>query len=748
MSHLPFLILHGLKVWLALAALAVIAGAALAIARPRRRARAGWRRELESLGPCSPERNWTSGQEVTLSGELVGPGTVSSRRTPSGDITDEECPEELELRTAEGTSLRIRAPLSLRCGSIVTGVADGVRHSLAAGERVRLHGRIDKVAGEDEAAFRESAHRWELAAPASAVAIAAVAEGRPAVRVRRRRAAIGGLVGLLLHAGGSTAVSGIAYGQIEEHLTIIRGLPWEYHEELEVRPSASLAAASPLFRRRTLSRLGNELFVHDSTGRAAVEASVTSYELAGECELACMAAFGRGAPELALASAGCARMPQRAHYRATALYYLGRFGEASDAFEQVTAPSLDPELDIDVLVEAAEVHLLAGQPGRAQRALAAFSRRVEPAGGEEARKAAVLADALAARGGDSAARQRLRLVGGETAGFAAPLLADVESGEARLQQLPRMEQLDRTTLSPSGWHEAVSAFLEYEATGRVSNESKEGRKLRCPEARTYPTRDFLVDGSALDRRTSMLEGLALAVTDQARRRAPPSDEPTRDAVGCAELILAEYLAGVGRLDDASELLDRASQLVSPKTREQERALALQAGLAYRRGDRDRASALAEQLIELGQDPAGSTLVRALRFAQDPRVISPSGEPSPARVASALRGDGRGLLPAMMDHSSSVPMWLFVLGPWLEQGRERLLDLALHRRTYLVDTARGFASAQLQLATVMRSAPLAARWREVVDRHLAAELRRDTALVLDVLRLMFDGQLARDWNDGF
>lgn len=38
---------------------------------------------------------------------------------------------------------------------------------------------------------------------------------------------------------------------------------------------------------------------------------------------------------------------------------------------------------------------------------------------------------------------------------------------------------------------------------------------------------------------------------------------------------------------------------------------------------------------------------------------------------------------------------------------------------------------------MRSAPLAARWRDVVDRHAAAELRRDTALVLEILRLTFD-----------
>lgn len=315
MSHLPFLIVHGLKVWLALTALAVIAGVAGAIVRQRRRARADWQRQLESLGTCSPERNWTSGQEVTLSGELVGSGTVSSRQPQSGAITAEECPDELELLTAEGTRLRIRAPLSLRCGSIVAGEADGVRHWLAAGETIRLHGRIDKVAGEDEAGFRESAHRWELAAPASAAAIAAVAENRPSVRVRRRRVALGGLVGLLLHVVGSTAVSGIACARISEHLSIIDGLPWEYHEELEVRPSASLAAASPLFRQRTLSRLGNELFVHQSTGRAAVEASVAAYELAGECELAGLVAFGRGAPDLALASAEYAPMPQHAHHR-------------------------------------------------------------------------------------------------------------------------------------------------------------------------------------------------------------------------------------------------------------------------------------------------------------------------------------------------------------------------------------------------------------------------------------------------
>jgi len=97
-------------------------------------------------------------------------------------------------------------------------------------------------------------------------------------------------------------------------------------------------------------------------------------------------------------------------------------------------------------------------------------------------------------------------------------------------------------------------------------------------------------------------------------------------------------------------------------------------------------------------------------------------------------------PAERRHASL----LFVLGPSLEQGRDRLLDIALHRRTYLVDTARGFAAAQLQLATALRSGPLAARWKQVVDRHVAGELRRDTALVLDVLRLAFPAQTARDW----
>jgi hypothetical protein len=342
MDQLPFLVAHGLAVWLVLSALAIPAGAAWRIVSARRRARADWRRELESLGSCSPEGSWTGGQEATLSSELVGEvpaGVVSSLLGHSGDVVVEDCRAELGLRTGDGTRLRIRAPLSLRHGSVVAAAdGDGVRHSLAIGEMVRVRGRIDVVAGEDEASFRESAHRWELAAPESAATIAAVAEGRPVVRVPVRRIALGGLLGLLVHAACSTAVSGLAYAQIQEHLSMIGGVPWKYHEELEVRPWVSLAAATPVFRQRTLSRLAREYFVADSTGRAVVEASVASYRLAGECAQASLAALGHGAPDLALAAAGCAPMPLRAHHRATALYFLGRFAEASDAFVEMTEP--------------------------------------------------------------------------------------------------------------------------------------------------------------------------------------------------------------------------------------------------------------------------------------------------------------------------------------------------------------------------------------------------------------------------
>jgi hypothetical protein len=209
-----------------------------------------------------------------------------------------------------------------------------------------------------------------------------------------------------------------------------------------------------------------------------VEASVASYRLAGECAQATLAGLGRGAPDLALAAAECAPMPLCAQHRATALYFLGRFAGASDAIAEMTEPILYPDVDIDVLVEAAEVHLLAGQPGRAQRALAAFSRAVAPTDAEAARNAAYLADAIGARGGDPAALQRLRQ---QNAGLASLLLADVEQGEARLAQLARIDaRFNLEPLAPPGWHDAVYAFLEYEATGRVSKKRSE---LLCPEAR-------------------------------------------------------------------------------------------------------------------------------------------------------------------------------------------------------------------------------------------------------------------------
>jgi tetratricopeptide (TPR) repeat protein len=751
MDHLPFLLVHGLKLWLALAALAVLAGAWRAMWRLRRRARAQWRSELDALEPCSPEDNWTGGQEVTISGELVG-GAITSRRYRSGEPVEEDTGEPVEegspaglaLRTGAGTSVRVRARLSLRCGSVVSVSGSRAAHSLATGEPVRLRGRLDQVAGEGEAGFRESAHRWELAAPGADPSISAVTEKCPVVRRSPRSLALGGLVGLLAFATCSSAVSAIAYRQIAEHLSIIRGLPWEYHDELEVRPEAAIAAASPIYRRRTLSRLGREFEIHDSTGRSVIEASVTSYHLAGECDAAARAAFGRGAPDLALEAAACASMPASAHMRATALYQLGRFAEASEAIAQVTEP-IHSGLPPEALVEAAEMHLLAGRAERATRALDAYARTApRQAKRDDAREAAQLADAVRARAGDAAARRRLVQASGAEDAVATLLLADATPKEGRLPLLAQLPESWPLGLNPE-WAETAVALLELEATGRVS----EAHALdECVDPPHSDEDDVVLDVAGLDRRGSLLEGLASAVL--ARLRVQPRDQPSRNALACAGMLLAEYLAGIGRPDDATKLIDRWSNLPAFEepwqTDWKMRHLILRGGLALRGGDRKRASALAAQAAQLDEDAARSALVQAFRVAPGSPPPPILGDLSATQVAAALRGDGRALLSALVDKIPQVPGWLFLLAPRIEHGADRLLDMVLHRETFLVRSARGFASTQLQVSMVMRSEPMIAKWKPVVDRHVAAELRRDTTVVLELMRALLGTRLQRSWID--
>lgn len=198
-----------LAVWFALAAVAVVLGAVWSFVTPTWRARAARHRALDDLGPCAPEDSWIAGQELTVGGELVaraGEEAAVSRRNRRGDVREEDSAEGLALRTAEGTVVRLRAPLAVRVGSRIEERCDLVAHSLAGGDRVRLRGRLQIAAG-GEAGFRDSAHAWELTSLRGRWPIDAVAEGRPSVRRGGWAVARGALAALILYAMCTAAAS-------------------------------------------------------------------------------------------------------------------------------------------------------------------------------------------------------------------------------------------------------------------------------------------------------------------------------------------------------------------------------------------------------------------------------------------------------------------------------------------------------------------------------------------------------------
>jgi len=456
---LPWLIRHGeLAGWIGVAALVVLGAClALAIRRAIHIRRAGYRRrglgapsaEL-APGPTTlrgvleadaPAERFEDGEPCAATLAVINDASTSERaeglRLRVGSTTVAiDGPADVIIGTRERTFERVGV-LSPELAERLVAASDHFAaeeidetnqtwsaRSLAIGDRVLARGELARVAADGDD-YRSTSSRFVLRPEAGADAVRLATTTAPSERRRARAiavAVVGGCAGVLAaYVAGELARRTIPEPRDPTPPTL--------------GAMTQIATASPFHRSRALDRLTDAWVGYD--GRWDARWAEIAFALGGR--RACFAATEglRGRIELD----DYVALSLRCGQRATIERELVATGELERASELAAArPSEDP----DVAERAGWVHLMTGHPRRAaaaaRRQAAHLPSYAVPWHADSLR---CVADALDARGGDSAALDRLAAAPAEhyvAQGWCAVLHARLTDADVdALLAVPRLD---------------------------------------------------------------------------------------------------------------------------------------------------------------------------------------------------------------------------------------------------------------------------------------------------------------------
>lgn len=688
-------------------------------------------------------------------------------------------------------------PASIEPGALLR--EPPVIRNLAGGETVVVAGRVvaDGAAGSHRAhagaPYRAAApQRWTLR-PVDA------GDDRPAITAISREAltvptspvlrfgalplawTAGALVALaaagalsLRLAAGAEIVSVPGAGADVVHLS---------QDRLPVRaPWLSVAAATPFHRERALGLLAGALARSHERGHAITEARVAVAHLRGRCAEAASVLREHQQPERALAvAAQCAASAsadavQARHVAGLAWMDLGHYDRASAAFAGLEGVGSDgwpngqpdgqpdgqpqgwihdraerpPALDLS---ELAVAHVLAGAWDQAAATLRRLADRRD-LDTERMAAYACLAEAAAARAGDTAARD---VLASRARSFRSPactlLVADLAEGAARGAWL-HYARIPWASLATTTRGRAIlylRELLAREPGARAASHVRAGDTARdtlrllaagVPGGNTpYETLpaleatvlEHLQERPAPARRERVLR---MAMAARAAGLAAHLGQHRRAAALRAEVMAdAEALAAeAGDTSPVWRALHGDALLLAAVTHWRAGDLAA-AGEALARARGLAAPALLDRVESVLALDTHGELRAALRGVLTGRPTGHAASDATGRqvLALARTGDGAGLA-AMVEEERVIPNAIGLLAPALSTGRDRLLEhLRWGRRDADVsasvaaalwhDGARAFAAERLG------DHALARRVREVAARRYQALASRDAAALV-------------------
>lgn len=754
---------HGPKVFLGLVVVCALLGAWCGpiVARWLREARR--QRRVAALGAAHDEVPAGEGVAVVLRGELSstdagsGVAAVTERfaALPDGTAvpTRTRVTGSLLLKTRSGL-VRLPDDAEVLVGSVEespgTAAADGARVerrlSVDVGASVRVDGVVEPAPGAMAQGYRGAAPSWRMVPGAHGrVRIAAEAPGGAARGGRAQRAAGAAAVALV----GATAMTAAAQGTLAEakarrgEVTVGITRAWC---DGSGATGAALASAAPLQRRGALDEVALALRCargRDARAAAGLDQALRLRGAACVERAAAMATMGdlRRASELGM-TCGSAEAAARAGWIRAG---LGDFAQASAALAVADA-ALRTESELH---RAVGVHAMAGAWASAARTA---RRAAELAGGRRGerdedpytRAMWCVADAMAARGGEADAVERLeRRLAMEATPACRALRAELA--------LARGGSADAwTDASPGGrgWWSGRTGGVDgwSMASARRAAVTCAAPRRGClePSGACAQGSDHAFDGLTLDAALALRPYQADLL---GRYRSMATLDPAQ-ASDAARLSMAEArVAGaagahVEALALARWAIDHAAAL--PRY-ERLSMLHAQAWLAALSGDRDAVDAALGELEGEGEAAPSAMIPLAVRRWADRDRAGLAGvalaavdHRDPREALTAGRGDlllawlrrQPGVIPMAGRRAVLAALHFGVLdraeaGEWLRTEDVWLDPESVHR------TWRA-ASVRLAIAAHIGDAATAEAMRGVVQRHRRVASRRDLAMTSGLL----------------
>ncbi|MDO9020283.1 MAG: hypothetical protein Q8S73_32655 [Deltaproteobacteria bacterium] len=754
---------HGPKVFLGLVVVCALVGAWWGPIVARRVREARRQRRVGALGAAHDEVPAGEGVAVVLRGELTstdagsGVAAVTERFAALADGTPVPARTtvtgSLLLKTRSGL-VRLPDDAEVLVGSVEerpgTATAEGPqverRLSVEVGAMVRVDGVIEPAPGAMAQGYRGAAPSWRIVPGAHGrVRIAAEVAGGAARTGRAQRAAGAAATALI----GAAAMTAAGQGTLAEakarrgEVTVGVTRAWC---DGSGATRAALASASPLGRRGALDEVALALRCargRDGHAAAGLDQALRLRGVACVERAAAMATMGdlRRAAELGM-TCGSAEAAVRAGW---VLAGLGEFAQASAALDAGDA-ALRTESELH---RAVGVHALAGAWAPAARTA---RRAAELAGGRRGERDEdpytrvmwCVADAMAARGGEADAVERLeRRLAMEGTPACRALRAEIA--------LARGESTDAWTDASLGAHGWAA-----DRVGRAGGWSMAFAR-RAAVTRAAPMRVCLEpSGACAQGSERTFDGLtldaALALRPYqadllGRYRSMATLDPAQ-ATDAARLSVAEArVAGAaGEHAEAQGLARWAIEHAATLPRYERLAmLHTQAWLAAMSGDRGAVDAALGELEGEGEAAPSAMIPLAVRrWAGRDRaglagVALAAVDHRDAREAlTAGRGDlllawlrrQPGVVPMAGRRAVLAAFHFGVLdraeaGEWLRTEDVWLDPEAMHH------TWRA-ASVRLAIATRVGDRATAESMRGVVQRHRRAASRRDLAMTLSLL----------------
>lgn len=802
MHSLPWLLVHGPQLWPIVLAALLLSALAIAFARPRIAAARAAARARRDLGPPDGALDKPSdGMRVTLAGEIAledGAAKVA-RFEDGGDAAAASASYTLAGRgDASITGLNLRADrLALRVGAasvalegpveVVVGsrevqhgkalrdmpravqdrVASGFQlgsphfrdqvtalRSIANGDVVRVSGVLRRDAGGEAAGYRGAADQWKLvpdgdeeqaaAGGAAPRGLRMAFEGTP--RFEGPRA------GWYARHAGAALVLGVVSLSLAGEIAAATIRDQVPHRAPDL--GTSIAAATPWKRAAVLRHLAYEMDRDHDEDADSVLTRAALHTLMDDCTAAAQALARHG-----LLDRG-AETAQRCgnHGLAARIFYeAGQFVSASHAWEHVApnrakpgvAPLADAEYRFGV-----RVHLLAGRADIAAREARAFAEALRdrgeggnPSDPSRAALARCLADALDAKAGDAASKERLR---GERSTPIYPacaiLLADLYQGQERLDLIHGLTSFQTSAReAPMRWLE----LLEQEADPGAVPSAVPLEVAGDPSL-------FVINPTWAVH--LMIPAVERAIAENAGKDAPRGD-PRRAARVRAAVLAASFAAATGDYESARRFAQLTADEAEPTDEVDpfadrpaadpwtaQRAAALGAAVELSAGGVARAGELLAaakrphpgrsvlELDALVRYRADRDTSRLGNFYQGWRIIE---EGVDRALAMAAEGDGTPLAAWLRKPSSESGAFLRLGAPLVKTGQEDLLRwIRLGYRMpgwFRSTSAEAVYFTDLAgAATALGDEAHAVMLRERAARFRAALLRRDLAVPLAVL----------------